>query len=610
MEPLSTATVTAGGAALTVVLQELYETAKGTAKAHLKRIQARRRVEGLYKKAADIRRVKTIWQIDRAVDLYEFYCPTKISLRADSHPAVIDDICNFGEASHVVIRGTVGQGKSIFLRHLASRELVKGQKIPVFMELRRIRSSESLIDAIERELVSLGFWKSRELTEFLLGSGKICLFLDAFDEIESSASDRILSEIEHVVRAFHCDIYTTTRPETAVCLSNLFSVVDMQPLSPGEYEVVVRKVCGAKETAEAIIRGVKESGGSVQEVLTTPLMVALLVVRFRAEQSVPETRAAFYEGLFLLLLSRHDKSKAGYTRERRCLEGDSVFEEFFDSLCFETRKHAQSPIGRPDMVRLAKLACERSGVKTGVDDILYDVCKITCLLLEEGGEYRYIHKSVEEFHAARRIVRLPESESERIYKRLRSDQKWSAWRGELSFLEVTDRYRFSKYFVIPDMCSLIGVETSLPVPTDHKAVLEQKEAFARKLGVALDWYHDEKRGGKVSIMMGFTANRNSWSAHEIALRDLLQGIKFESEEEWRSMAESVAQSHTPHLADNQGHDRDMQRVTLYDIANGSSLFSPIMQNVLEMAFDLFILHISDVSAYVDNVEHQSRLVDL
>ena len=52
----------------------------------------------------------------------------------------------------------------------------------------------------------------------------------------------------------------------------------------------------------------------VAEVLTTPLLVALMVVRFRIEGTIPETEMAFFSDLFDLLVRRHDQWKSGFRR--------------------------------------------------------------------------------------------------------------------------------------------------------------------------------------------------------------------------------------------------------------------------------------------------------
>lgn len=607
MEPASFTGVAAaaGGAALSVVIDDLYEQSKGAVRSKISKLRTKKTIGNLYTKVSEVRKVKTIWQVDKAIDIHDFYCPTKIKFNGRDEVIEVNDADQLGSSSRTIIRGTVGQGKSIFLRYLASRELVKGQRIPVFLELRRVKPEESVLDALEREMVSLGFLVDRELTEYLLSSSRVSLFFDAFDEIDSANSDRIIDELEHLSRRYACAIYITTRPDTPVCQSAVFDVCDIMPLSEGEYKYVVRKVCGVVETAESIIAGVEKSGQSVRQVLTTPLMVALLVVRFRAEQSVPETRAAFYEGLFLLLLSRHDKSKAGFTRERRSSEGDSAFESFFDNLCFETRKFDRAPIQRADMVALARVACIRAGIESEVDNVLYDVSKITCLLLEEGGEYRFIHKSVEEFHASRRVRLLPEADAQRIYGKLRHNRRWVSWQGELSFLETVDRYRYYKYFVIPEYLEYFDVASVRDLLGSDSDRAKHIEVFARAIYVYLDASPEQGLDSLAGMLVAFGADQDSWLLCNWGIHDILDRLPLYQKSDWDELGANIIKS----TGIRPGPDRQV-KVSFFDASRGSSEFKKSILQTCESAFDRFVDRGLDAAAFVERFESQSGAIDL
>src|SRR5207249_1599742 len=113
-----------------------------------------------------------------------------------------------------------------------------------------------------------------------------------------------------------------------------------------EYEHVVRRMANDDATANAIIYGIRKEATQIARLLTTPLMVALLLVRYRIDQSLPQNEASFYDELFSLLLQRHDKTKAGYVRPRKSRVSDVELEEFFNALCFVTRKANESSFSR------------------------------------------------------------------------------------------------------------------------------------------------------------------------------------------------------------------------------------------------------------------------
>ena len=74
-----------------------------------------------------------MWQFEREIDLLKFYYPTKVKL--DNEITVISDLDGFKYAGNFLIQGTVGQGKSIFLRYLTAIELLKRRSIPLSITL-------------------------------------------------------------------------------------------------------------------------------------------------------------------------------------------------------------------------------------------------------------------------------------------------------------------------------------------------------------------------------------------------------------------------------------------------------------------------------------------
>lgn len=103
------------------VVTDLYNLAKSEGGFQLKKWTATSHIDSVYTKARAIRLVKTILQPEKAVDLSSFYYPSKI--RVEKNRVTINRFSDFGYDGNILIEGTVGQGKSIFLRYLASVEL-------------------------------------------------------------------------------------------------------------------------------------------------------------------------------------------------------------------------------------------------------------------------------------------------------------------------------------------------------------------------------------------------------------------------------------------------------------------------------------------------------
>ncbi|EHC08012.1 NACHT family-like NTPase [Shewanella baltica OS625] len=63
-----------------------------------------------YLSAANVEKVKTIWQVDKEVNLHNFYYPTQIQL--EGNKIKIEGLNSFPDNGKIVIQGTAGQGKS------------------------------------------------------------------------------------------------------------------------------------------------------------------------------------------------------------------------------------------------------------------------------------------------------------------------------------------------------------------------------------------------------------------------------------------------------------------------------------------------------------------
>lgn len=217
-EPVTTAAFAAAAAkrAIENAVDSIYDLVKERLQISLQAWRVKKTVSDLYKSIAGIRKVKTIWQVDREVDLFSFYYPSKIAL--DGITTVINDRNDFQYQGNLVIEGTVGQGKSIFLRYLTIQQMYTGYAIPLFLELRRILRNKTLKYHLMAEMENLGIKVSDPTFALLLSEGRIVLFLDGFDEVPEAQRTRLTTEIESLIRRHeNLRIIITSRACYALC---------------------------------------------------------------------------------------------------------------------------------------------------------------------------------------------------------------------------------------------------------------------------------------------------------------------------------------------------------------------------------------------------------
>ena len=94
----------------------------GVGATKIKQWNTENKAKKLFVKIDKVRKVKTLWQVDKAVDIKSFFCEPHILYHGNRYR--IDSVADLLVFSrNLLIEGAAGQGKSIFLRHLCAKEL-------------------------------------------------------------------------------------------------------------------------------------------------------------------------------------------------------------------------------------------------------------------------------------------------------------------------------------------------------------------------------------------------------------------------------------------------------------------------------------------------------
>ncbi|GFO68684.1 hypothetical protein GMLC_22630 [Geomonas limicola] len=427
------------------ITADLYASFKDGYKDKLERISALNNISALSNKIEEVGRVKTIWQTDKSIQLSSFYCQSHVLLNGERR--VVNSVSDFEIDGNILIEGIAGQGKSILMRHLCMTELDNGNFIPVFIELRRINSEQELMPIINAKLVELGFDIDPEIFRYLCSLEKMLFLLDGFDEVPDKIQKSLINEIEDITNLYRgIKIVVSSRPESGIEYLPSFSVAKVDYVRNDEYKVIISKLSESAEFAETLIDRINVHKSDIKEMLCTPLMITLLVLTYKAYQKIPEQLSEFFESMFHLMLQRHDGTKPGYTRERRCTLNDIEYQRIFEALCFLSKDNGQT-FKASTLYECAARAISICKLDADPQKYVQDINRITCLIVYEGKVFRFLHKSIQEYFAASFIKYKPDSVSVKFYDKMDLDSH--KWHQELLYLEEIDKYRFSKYLLLP-----------------------------------------------------------------------------------------------------------------------------------------------------------------
>lgn len=451
------AEVSASITALSAPLKDLYESGKHQFKDKLSKWNNSRNIKSLASKVSAYEQIKTIWQREKKVKLSSFYYPSKIAFQTGITKQ-ISSLKDLPSTGGLVIQGTVGQGKSVFLRYLCIKELSSqaSGRIPVLVELRKLEPEFPLNKALYSALETLGFEVSDELFDYYAESGKLVVLLDGFDEIEEKLVNGVITRLELWSQKYpQMQFIITSRPGGEIQKSSFFNVLTLASLTSDDHRPFLAKIGVKGKELDALMSAIEKSPVEIQGFLTTPLLLTLLVLVYQSERVIPNELSEFFQLLFTTVFTRHDRSKPAFNRKHKSNLNERKLEKLFEAFCYSILRRRYSLVLKPDQFEESFTdAIKFSGEQCELEGFRHDIVKVACLLQEDGLYTTFVHKSLLDYFPAAFIKNCTDEQSKKIYDAIRLH--WKMWRQVLQFLSQIDRYRFSIYFAIPTIEQLLS----------------------------------------------------------------------------------------------------------------------------------------------------------
>jgi len=481
-------------------LNDLYEYLKDVANTEKDKILNTKNTKKLARHIESLGKVKTFWQLEKEVNINDFYYPSKIINPHDQDNIIgVNSLNDISKDNNFVIEGTVGQGKSIFLRYVCIQELREKSsgRIPIFIELRKIDASNMLSDATNKELDLLGLKVNESIFKCYAESGKFVLLLDAFDELDETQVNSVMRQIE-----FWCDQYplmqiiVTSRPDTEIRKLAHFRILKMAPLDVTDHKHFFQKIGVKGSDLSELLKAIENSPQQISGLLTTPLLLTLLVLVYGFNKQIPEDLPEFFEALFSTVFMRHDRSKPYFKRKNMTGFNERKLEKLFKVFCFYVffNKFGVS-LNKNDFSKAFDKAINFFGEKCDEENFRNDIIKIACLMQNEGLQTTFIHKSILEYFTAAFISELNDEQANKVYETILSDFHDSiGFESIVIFLNKIDKYRFTKLFYVPGLDKAFanyGVESLYNFNGDFDHLME---AILHDFGV---YYMTDQKNGEI-----------------------------------------------------------------------------------------------------------------
>lgn len=386
-----------------------------------------------------VSKIKTIIYRRAPQYLYSFYeC---IGVLYDGHiinTENINEILNIG--NKIIVTGTGGVGKSILFKHLFLNTVKETEFIPILIELRSFNIYDvkdiSIYKSIYKLLCDNGFELSEEYFEYSMKEGAYIIFFDGYDEVNRDKTEKITSEIKTLSEKY-CEnkFFVSSRPSEEFIGWNDFCEVETLKLSKEQALDLVQKLEFDETVKETFY---KELDNTLYEkyksFASNPLLLNIMLLTFQKHASIPERLNDFYDEAFVTLFNVHDATKDSYVRDIRSGLGCEDFKMVFSYICFKSYFQGEFEFSESRLryyIQLAKKKFDRFTFI--VEDFQEDLTQSVCMLVKEGGSYRFSHRSFQEYFAAWYTCKLVDGDQSKLL---------------LSWIQESDSIFLDSYFTM------------------------------------------------------------------------------------------------------------------------------------------------------------------
>lgn len=346
---------------------------------------------------------------NKQLKLKDFYLPLTLlvpvnmaqtELRIDEFPFSL-----MSEKKDLLVVDTAGMGKSTLLKFMFLRAVELDIGIPIFIELRKLKVNESILNYVFNQLKKLDGSLNESLVVRLVGSGEFVFFLDGFDEISDSERSGVVQHLKDFKQHANRNRFVvSSRDQVGLAALSDFFRVSIKPLSFEEAAELIRKYGGSQEISEALIEKLRKPESiPIREFLTNPLLVSLLFKAYEHKQSIPLKKHVFYRQVYEALFENHDLSKeAGELNRTKFSKLDiHTFEIVMRALGFLSLESSKVEYPKDELILLIeRTKALVGGIDFNPQALLQDLITKVPLFVVDGNYYRWNHKSLQEYFAA------------------------------------------------------------------------------------------------------------------------------------------------------------------------------------------------------------------
>lgn len=362
----------------------------------------------------------------------------------------------------IVITGSGGIGKSMMMRHFFLNSIKCKEYVPILVELRglesRMNKDGTLADFIFMELVKFNFLLDRQYFDFSLEIGRYIILFDGYDEIRSNLSAKISGEIIDLCNKYPDNYFiVTSRPLDEFVGWSQFLELNAKSLTKPQAMSLINKL-----DFEPIIKYNFYTDldnylfNKYSSFASNPLLLNIMLITYDKRGSIPDNLNDFYEQAFSALFHTHDATKGAYKRYIRCKLGYEEFRSVFSYFCFKSFFKSQYEFTENQILDYINFAILKLKIEKYflAEDYLFDLTNSVCMVVHEGLNYRFAHRSFQEYFSALYVAQLEDTTQKKLLTSWIKEGEYLRTPSFLEGLYNLQSKRFVANIIIPGLTEL------------------------------------------------------------------------------------------------------------------------------------------------------------
>jgi energy-coupling factor transporter ATP-binding protein EcfA2 len=424
-------------------------------------------------------KTKTFIYRDEKVDFYDIFFPVSIHSNTNQIDSITDLNKLFKKGNFITVIGSAGSGKSMLMKHIFLSTVNQSYKIPIVVELRNLTDYDgNITDYISSILTRNQLGKNPRIVDRILKEGNFIFLFDGYDEIYSSAKNRITNDIEEFVDNYSKNIFVlTSRPGSNAESLQRFDNYYVQALNAIQIENFIKQQFKNHDNEKSLDRILsvikKPENQDYSDYLANPLLLSMFIFTFNVYPELPKYKNKFYWNVFDTLCTKHDSftKKGFWLHERKSNLLNDDFENILKWLSYATIFKGKYNFDYEYLKPLLSEILSKLGLKCNIENLIYDLTVSISILIQDGTEYTFPHKSLQEYFTASLIKGLNEQQKQKIYSEKFGHLEDFTTGGKINLYKLCqemDKIYFTKMFLVPKAENFIS---KLDISSDENLTL-------------------------------------------------------------------------------------------------------------------------------------------